>query len=240
MTIATEDLESLRGPAAVLWDMDGTLVDTEPYWVDACRELVRAHGGEVGDEEEASLLGLSLTDTARVVIGLGVPVPEHQVMGEIATSVRTRMVSEGAAWRPGARSLLGALVAAGMPMALVSMSSREMIEVFLASLPAGERAPFRAVVAGDEVENGKPHPEAYLTAVEALGLRPEDCLAIEDSTNGASAAVAAGLPTLMVPSVPAATVPGAFRTGTLAGTTVPDVAGLWHRARAARGLSTRP
>lgn len=239
MTAAPKTLESLRGPAAVLWDMDGTLIDTEPYWVEACRDLVHTHGGELGNDEAAALLGLSLVDTARVVIGLGVPLPENQVMGEIATSVRTRMVAQGAPWRPGARSLLGALHAAGTPMALVSMSSREMIDVFLESLAPDGSSPFHTVVAGDQVQHGKPHPEAYRTAVEALELRPEDCLAIEDSTNGARSAVAAGLPTLLVPSAPGAPVPGALLTATLAGSTVTSVERLWSEARTARDLSSR-
>ncbi|WOP17733.1 HAD family phosphatase [Raineyella sp. LH-20] len=240
MTSATDALKPRQGPAAVLWDMDGTLVDTEPYWIEACQELVRAHGGELGVDEETALVGLSLIDTARVVIGLGVGLPEERVMREISTAVQQRLTSHGTPWRPGAQSLLSELGAAGTPMALVSMSSRAIIDVFLASLAVQGPSPFRAVVAGDQVRHGKPHPEAYLTAVDALGLRPEDCLAVEDSPTGAHSAVAAGLPTLLVPSAPGGAVPGALLTETLAGTTPHGIAQLWRQARAARGLSTLP
>jgi HAD superfamily hydrolase (TIGR01509 family) len=98
-------------------------------------------------------------------------------------------------WRPGARELLFALADAGVPCALVTMSYRRLADAVVSQLPAGS---FRIIVAGDDVKHGKPHPEAYLTAAERLGVAPQDCVAIEDSLTGVTSAQAAKVPTLAV------------------------------------------
>jgi HAD superfamily hydrolase (TIGR01509 family) len=99
-------------------------------------------------------------------------------------------------WRPGARELLADLARSGVPCALVTMSWQRFVAPILAQLP--DRT-FVTVVTGDRVEFGKPHPEPYLTAAAELGVRPEDCIAIEDSNTGAKSAVAAGCTVLCVP-----------------------------------------
>jgi HAD superfamily hydrolase (TIGR01509 family) len=101
-------------------------------------------------------------------------------------------------WQPGARELLRRLKAAGVPCALVTMSYRRMAEAVVRSLPAGS---FAAVVTGDEVEHGKPHPEPYLTAAALLGVEPSECVVIEDTSTGAAAGLAAGCRVLVVPHV---------------------------------------
>jgi HAD superfamily hydrolase (TIGR01509 family) len=99
-------------------------------------------------------------------------------------------------WRPGARELLEALRAEGVPSALVTMSWRSLADAVVAALPDGA---FAVVVTGDEVAHGKPHPEPYRAAARLLGVEPEDCVAIEDSNTGAKSAVAAGCTVLCVP-----------------------------------------
>jgi len=104
-------------------------------------------------------------------------------------------VQESVPWRPGAVELLDHLRAAEVPIGLVTMSYQRFVAPIVAALPAET---FRVIVTGDQVARGKPHPEAYLTAAAALGLAPEECVAIEDSNTGATSAEAAGCPVLVV------------------------------------------
>ncbi len=209
-------------PAAVLWDMDGTLVDTEPVWWAAERALVEAHGGTWSDEQALALVGSQLEVSAevlRVEGGVDLPVPE--VIEVLAASVVADLV-KGPRWRPGARELVAELAEAGVPQALVTMSWRHIADAMLGHLPEGT---FAAVVTGDVCERGKPHPEPYLRAAAALGLRPEDCLAVEDSPTGVASAAAAGVPVVAVPHavvVPAR--PGVAVVGSLAGMSTGDLA----------------
>jgi HAD superfamily hydrolase (TIGR01509 family) len=193
-TVRVEPAPS-RLPAAVLWDMDGTLVDTEPYWIDCERELVGRFGNEWSDADAHALVGNPLLVSAEILRERGrVPLPAEAVVEELLDGVVAR-VREHVPFRPGARELLAALVAAGVPCALVTMSYRRFTDAVVDVLPA---ATFAAVVAGDEVTHGKPHPEPYLTAAARLGVAPGECVAIEDSPTGVASAVAAGVPTLAV------------------------------------------
>lgn len=190
--------------AAVLWDLDGTLVDTEPYWWEAEHALVGEHGGRWSDEHGKALIGNDLRVSAAYIRergGVRLEIDEivDRLLGAVIARVRERVP-----WRPGALELLAGLRAAGTPCALVTMSYRAMADTVVGALPAGS---FQAVVTGDEVSRGKPHPEPYLTAARALGARPGDCLAIEDSLPGVASAEAAGVPVLAVQhliSIPAA------------------------------------
>jgi HAD superfamily hydrolase (TIGR01509 family) len=182
-------------PAAVLWDMDGTLVDTEPYWIACEYALVAEHGGRWSDEHAHALVGFDLLDAARYLrrhgdVDLEPPLIVERLLDGVVARVRDHVP-----WRPGARELLTGLGAAGVPCALVTMSYRRLAQAVVAALPAGS---FAAVVAGDEVGNGKPHPEPYLRAAARLGVAPGDCLAIEDSPTGVASARAAGVPVLGV------------------------------------------
>jgi HAD superfamily hydrolase (TIGR01509 family) len=182
-------------PAAVLWDMDGTLVDTEPYWIEQETLLVTEYGGSWTQEQARSLVGSDLMFSARFIREHGgVPLEPEEIVDRLVDRV-AEQVRVHIPWRPGARELLFALAERGVPCALVTMSYRRLAQAVVSALPAGS---FREIVAGDDVEHGKPHPEAYLTAAERLGARPERCVAIEDSLTGVTSAEAAGVPTLAV------------------------------------------
>jgi HAD superfamily hydrolase (TIGR01509 family) len=185
-------------PAAVLWDMDGTIVDTEPYWIATEYELVAEFGGEWSDEKAHSLVGFDLRDSARIIRDQGgVDLPIDDIVNRLLDGVIER-VRQRVPWRPGARELLKSLSDAGVPSALVTMSWRRFAEAVVDALPDGS---FAAVITGDEVTNGKPHPEPYLAAAAALGVNAADCVAIEDSPTGVRSAVAAGCRTYAVPNV---------------------------------------
>ncbi|GAB6902921.1 HAD family hydrolase [Kineosporia succinea] len=182
-------------PAAVLWDMDGTLVDTEPYWMAEEHLLVSEFGGEWNDEHAHNLIGNALIDSAHYIQKHGgVTLPADEIIARLTAGVVGRIAVE-VPWRPGARELLFELHELGVPCALVTMSYREMAEAIVGTLP-GEF--FRFLVTGDEVEHGKPHAEPYLKGAALLGLEPAQCVAIEDSLTGVASAEAAGVPLLAV------------------------------------------
>lgn len=183
-------------PAAVLWDMDGTLVDTEPYWIDTEFALAEKYGGTWSQEHALNLVGNALLESGRYIHEhMGIDRTPQQIVDELLDGVVARVEAE-VPWRPGARDLLADLHRQGVPCALVTMSWQRFVDPILAQLPVGT---FATVVTGDRVEHGKPHPEPYLTAAAELGLRAADCVAIEDSNTGATSAVAAGCTVLCVP-----------------------------------------
>jgi len=197
---------------AVLFDMDGTLVDTEPDWIAGERALVEAHGGSWTDELGAAQVGNPLLVSAESLRRAGVDLPLEEIV-EILLDGVVASVRRGVRWQPGARRLLADLTAAGVPCALVTMSYRRLAEVVLAGLPEGT---FAAVVTGDEVVHGKPHPEPYLEAARRLGVDPTRCAAVEDSPAGLASATAAGCAVVGVPHiVPIAAAPGRTVVGSL-------------------------
>ena len=193
--VSDADTAESRRPAAVLWDMDGTLVDTEPYWLTAETELVHAWGGEWSLEDGLALVGSSLERSSRIIASRGVQLEPDEIVQLLTDRVIGQLADE-VPWRPGARELLTELHELGIPTALVTMSIRRMADFIAegAGFPA-----FDVVIAGDEVVNGKPDPEPYLRAAQALGVDPADCIAIEDSEFGVASAVASGATTLAVP-----------------------------------------
>ena len=183
-------------PAAVLWDMDGTLVDTEPLWIEAEHALAAAHGARWTHEDAMALVGNDLLDSgAYIRERMGLDLTPQEIVEVLLDDV-VEQVRREVPWRPGSRELLADLRAAGVPTALVTMSWRRFAEPVLAALPEDS---FEVVVTGDEVDHGKPHPEPYLRAAALLGLDPQDCVAVEDSPPGAASAAAAGCRTLVVP-----------------------------------------
>lgn len=188
-------------PAAVLWDMDGTLVDTEPYWFAAERDLVERFGnGHWPDELAEQVVGFDLLDSARFMQEhAGVDLPAREIVDRLLDGVIARL-HRTIPWRPGARELLSELRAAGVPCALVTMSWRRFADPVIAALPDGT---FVATITGDEVPDGegKPAPTPYLLGAQAAGEHPADCLAIEDSPTGVRSAQAAGCRVLGVPNV---------------------------------------
>jgi HAD superfamily hydrolase (TIGR01509 family) len=185
-------------PAAVLWDMDGTLVDTEPDWIRCERELVDTHGGTWTTEDSLSLVGLDLLTAAGHIRGrAGVPMTAEQIVDWMVDWMVER-VNRTVTWQPGTRELLHMLGEAGIPCALVTMSYRRLADAVVSRLPASS---FGAVVTGDEVRRGKPHPEPYQTAAARLGVEPSDCVVLEDTSTGAAAGLAAGCRVFVVPHV---------------------------------------
>lgn len=184
-------------PAAVLWDMDGTLVDSEPYWILSETKLASEYQFAWGEEDGHSLIGLSLYDSAQIIrskVGIA-DLSDEQIIDRLTTAV-VEQLGERLPWRPGALELLTELRAHGIKTALVTMSMRRMATAVADSIgfPA-----FDVVVAGDDVTRGKPHPEPYLRAAELLGVAASDCVAIEDSRTGVASAEAAGCFTIGVP-----------------------------------------
>jgi HAD superfamily hydrolase (TIGR01509 family) len=217
---------------AVLWDMGGTLVDTEPYWINAEHEIVEAHGGRWSDEFAHELVGKDLMVSAQFIRDNSpITWEPERVIEELLIRVIAQ-VREHVPWRPGARELLESLREQGVPSALVTMSWRSFAEAVLDALPDGS---FAVVVTGDEVERGKPHPEPYLRAADLLGVSPSDCVALEDSPTGVASAVAAGVPTVAIPHVVAVPEqPGAVQVSSLAGIGVTELAELGRRAISSR------
>lgn len=214
-----------RLPAAVLWDMDGTLVDTEPYWIKAEHELVESYGGTWSEEYAHQLVGNDLMVSAEFIKAHSpIPLTPVEIIEELLARVIAQ-VREHVPWRPGARELLEDLGAVGVPCALVTMSWRSLADAVVTALPAES---FAALITGDEVEHGKPHPEPYLAAARLLGVEVRDCVAIEDSPTGVRSAVDAGVPTLAVPHVvPVPIMSGAVQVPSLRGLTARDLTSVF-------------
>lgn len=182
--------------AAALFDMDGTLVDTEPYWMQAETELVHAHGGDWTHDDALVLVGSGLWESARVFQAHGVDLDADTIVATLTARVREQLDQRGVPWRPGARELLHELREHGIPTALVTMSVRAMAEQVVSHIPFPA---FDVLVTGDEVARPKPFPDPYLDAARLLNADPHACVAIEDSMNGLASAVAAGTVAIGVP-----------------------------------------
>lgn len=182
---------------AVLWDMDGTLVDSEPVWARVQIDLLSGLGASWTIEDSVSLVGSDLRDAVKVWMSR---IPEGRITAEeLAERMFTEVVEslrQEVVFRPGAVELLQALNKEEIPCALVSASYRVMIDAALSHLPGDL---FDLIVAGDEVKHGKPHPEPYLTAARKLGVDPADCIVIEDSPGGTASGTAAGAFVVAVP-----------------------------------------
>lgn len=208
--------------AAVLWDLDGTIVDTEPLWMAAEHRLAAEHGKIWTEEDALQLVGNSLIASGEYIRDkLEVDLTAEQIVDYLVGSLAASL-QEHIEWRPGARELIAAFEKLGIPQALVTMSYSAIADPIAAALPFG------AVVTGDAVSRPKPHPDPYLLAAEKLGVDASACLAIEDSRTGATSANAAGCDVLVVPHF--VTVSPAERRvliPTLAGVTPDDLAMLF-------------
>ena len=213
-------------PAAVLWDMDGTIVDTEPYWMRAETALVAEHGGTWSEAQGMQLVGSGLVQSARILQEAGVALEVDEIIDTLTDRVMVQ-IEQGVPWRPGARELIAELRAAGIPIALVTMSIRRMALQVAAAI--GDDV-FGVVIAGDDVEHPKPHPQPYLLAAERLGVDIGHCVAIEDSEFGLVSAVASGAATIGVPlHLTLHEAPTHELWPTLAGRTVADLSGALGR-----------
>jgi len=211
--------------------MDGTLVDTEPYWHEAQIALVGSFGGSWTQSDGDSLIGTGLEHSARVIRNHGVDLSLPEIIDYQTTFVLER-VAQNVPWRPGARELLAALKHAGVPTALVTMSYRRMADFMVERI---DFSAFDVIVAGDEVGHAKPHPEPYLRGASLLGVDILDCVAIEDSPPGLASAMASGAVSIGVEhAAPLEHGAGYVRLDTLAGVTVDDLTLILDAGRAAR------
>jgi len=217
------------GPAAVLWDLDGTLLDSEKLWDIPLYELTEKLGGQLSTATRQAMIGTNVMVTMRLLYGeVGITDPSPDQLADGAAWIDRRMaeVFRGdLVWRPGAADALATVRAAGIPMALVTSTERGLTELALDTIGRGL---FDTTVCGDEVDGlNKPHPEPYLKACRLLGVDPTACVAVEDSPTGTASAVAAGCRVVVVPcEIPVE--PGERRTfrASLAGLTVADLTTL--------------
>lgn len=177
-------------PRAVLWDLDGTLIDSEHYWAISQNRLAKQYGATWTDEDERGVIGSSLYDSSELIRQkFGIQDRSVQEIIDHLTDEVIEQMRASLPWRPGALELLLELKQAGIKTAMVTMSMRRMALAVADAIPFPA---FDAVIAGDDVKLGKPHPEPYLTAAEQLGFHPSECIAFEDSITGLTSAVAAG------------------------------------------------
>lgn len=181
---------------AVLFDMDGTLTDSEKLWALALDDVARALGGVISAECRSSMVGWPVRPTIdRIHEELGLRRDWQVTAAELSERAASYYRNE-LPWRPGAAELLAAVRAAGVPTALVTATDRPLVEMALDTLG---RHNFDVVVTGDDVTDGKPHPEPYRKALALLQVPPASAVAVEDSPTGVASAVAAGLTVLVVP-----------------------------------------
>lgn len=185
---------------AVLWDMDGTLVDSEKVWDVSLAALYDTLGGELTPAVRASMIGSVAENTMRIVytdLGLELDPAAMAESSRWLNDYTADLFEGGLPWCAGAKELLDALAAERTPMALVTNTQRDLTERALNGIG---RHYFSVTVCGDEVPSGKPAPDPYLRAAALLGLSPQQCLAVEDSVTGTAAAERAGCPVLVVPN----------------------------------------
>lgn len=214
--------------------MDGTLVDTEPYWMAAETPLIESFGGTWSHEQALQLVGMGLEDSARILQNAGVRMPVQGIVDHLTNDVMGRLATDGIPFRPGARELLAELRAAGIKTALVTMSLRRMAQTVIDLIDFDA---FDVVVAGDEVTRPKPFPDPYLQACAQLGVDVADTVAIEDSPNGLRSALASGASSIGVPLMVSLTGVGAHAIWpSLEGRGLADIIDV-HATRPRRGAS---
>ena len=204
---------------AVLFDLDGLLVDSEPLWFEVERAVMARLGGRWGPGDQEALIGGSLDRTvAHVLAKAGPPPPggPGQVARWLLDGMTELILLRGVPVQPGARELLAEVAGAGMPYALVTSSARQIMDAALAVTGMS----FPVTVCGEDVRRTKPDPEPYLLATARLGVPPPGCVVLEDSPNGVAAARAAGCLVVAVPSVP---IPPGFGLVTVESLTVVNI-----------------
>jgi HAD superfamily hydrolase (TIGR01509 family) len=215
-----------EGLGAVLWDMDGTLIDSQPAWIRAQSRLVAEHGGQWTHSDGLTLVGVSMDEVARSMQSAGVVLSDHDILARLTRDVTASLESQ-APWLPGAYELVQSLFEAGIPQAIVTSAPQFVARFVAAALAEGA---IHVVVADEHVSKSKPDPEPYLAAAQALGVSPDHCLAIEDSPAGLAAAIAAGVTTLGVPRHMELDMPGPWvRVETLRGLTPDDLVAILTR-----------
>jgi len=200
---------------AVLFDMDGTLIDSEPYWMESEQALAAEHKGKWTTEDGLDVVGMSLDKSSRLLKErANIPLEPEEIVDVLTEEVQKKL-RKVIPWRPGAKELLQDLREHGVKTALVTMSMHRMAQQVVDAI---EFSAFDVIVAGDDVRNGKPHPEAYQKAAELLGFEPGRCIAFEDSVSGLTSAELAGTIAIGIPHIiPIPEKPGRILWPTLAG-----------------------
>ena len=224
-------MSSVGGLRAVLFDMDGTLVETEQMWGEAMFELAAGLGGRMSDEARARTVGATMHVSMTVLhADLGLTRSEEQLQAD-ARWVEDRtaeLLGEGIAWRPGAAELIRQVRTAGLQAALVTTTPRRLADIVLRVIRDDLRTdPFDITICGDEVPARKPDPAPYRQAMQALAVDPTECVVIEDSAAGIAAGLAAGVAVLGVPAMQSVdAAPGLTLRDGLLGVGVLDLAAL--------------
>ena len=183
--------------AAVVFDLDGVLLDSEQVWDDAREQLAKERGGRWHPQAQRDMMGMSSTEWSRYMHQrIGVPEPPEQINREVVERL-SAIYREHLPVLPGARETVERL-AAHWPLGLASSSNRELIDLALELL--GVEHLFAATVSSEEVARGKPAPDVYLEAARRLGVEPAEAAAVEDSHNGILAAKAAGMRVVAIPN----------------------------------------
>lgn len=181
---------------AVFWDLDGTLIDSEPYWHAGEMEIAKAHGGYWDEQLAWSCSGTPLANCAAVIRAHGTDLPPEQI-GQMMVDYVTKRELEHLPWNPGVLDVLASLTAAGVPSVLVTTSPRVLAQNVVKQAPAGA---FSGFICGDDDVPNKPDPAPYLAAAKMLGIEGTDamahCIALEDSITGLTSAVASGATTV--------------------------------------------
>lgn len=181
---------------AILCDMDGTLVDTEPFWEVAKLDLAARHNVPFTRADTDALVGRSMMVTVHAMQAAGVPLSDSEVLDELVTDVAAR-VHDHIPWLPGAQKFLKRMASDGVPMALVTQAWEPVAQ----QIAEASNGTLSVLVSGADVTHPKPHPEPYLLAAEKLGVDPHMCVAIEDSPSGVESAEAAGASVLVLPGI---------------------------------------
>jgi HAD superfamily hydrolase (TIGR01509 family) len=183
---------------AVVFDMDGVLVDTEHLWDEVREELTAEWGGRYTPEAQQAMMGMSSHEWSRYLHEVvGLREPPDVINAEVVRRMLARYETELPVV-PGALEAVRRLASAGYRLAVASSSNRELIDAVLHELELTER--FEVTVSSEEVARGKPAPDVYLEAASRLGVEPERCAAVEDSASGIRAAHAAGMRVIAYPN----------------------------------------
>jgi HAD superfamily hydrolase (TIGR01509 family) len=182
---------------AVVFDLDGLLLDTEELWDEARRQIAEERGAHWPDDAQRAMMGMSSREWSRYMHDvIGIPDPPEQINAEVVARLES-LYRQRLPLIPGALEAVRRM-AERWPLAIASSSNRPIIELFLELTGAANL--FRATVSSEEVERGKPAPDVYLEAARRLGTAPEICAAVEDSENGIRSAAAADMKVIAIPN----------------------------------------
>lgn len=183
---------------AVLFDMDGTIIDSEPYWMASEQALAAEHNGIWTANDGLDIIGMDLDESSKVIKErANIPLEPEEIKNRLTNDVQSKL-AKVVPWRPGAQELLLELRRRNVKTALVTMALHRMAQQVVDAIPFNA---FDVIVAGDDVTRGKPHPEAYEKAAALLGFETNKCIAFEDSITGLTSAEAAGTYAIGIPNI---------------------------------------